>query len=163
MAAEIERRFMVSGEGWKPLASRVDYLRDGLIGRFGGGKVRVRQTADKAWLAVKGPRTGIRRQEYEYEIPIPDAAEMLRTLCTGPIVEKLRHHVPHAGHIWSVDVHLGELAGPTLAEIELSSEAERFRPPPWLGREVTHDPLFRKQALLARFASPPPAAERVDA
>lgn len=81
-------------------------FRDGLLARFGGGKGRVRQSDTTAWIIVKGPRTGIARSEFEYEIPIEEADQMLLTLCSGPPIEKIRHYVPFAGLVWSVDIHL---------------------------------------------------------
>jgi adenylate cyclase len=154
MAAEIERKFLVADDRWRASVIRSERLRDGLISRFGGGKVRVRLGEGRAWIAVKGPRRGISRSEYEYEIPIADAEEMLATLCTGPLLEKVRHCVPHAGLIWSVDVHRGALEGLIMAEVELSSEGVEVAIPEWIGREVTGDPQFKREALFARYAAP---------
>jgi CYTH domain-containing protein len=160
MAYEIERRFLVANEGWKSAATGSRHLRDGFIVRFGGGKVRVRIEQDKGWLTVKGPQAGIRRVEYEYEIPGADAEEMLRTICDGPFIEKTRFLVPHAGLTWEVDVHEGALAGLVLAEVELDHEGQHLVLPAWVGREVTGDPAYRKAALLeqaAAAASPGPS------
>lgn len=148
MAVEIERKFLVTSDDWRSSVTQVEYFRDGLVARFGGGKVRVRQAADRAWVTIKGPRVGIARSEFEYEIPLADADEMLRTLCQGPVIEKARHCVPYGDHIWAVDVHLGALEGLVFAEIELDSETESFQRPAWVGREVTDDPRFRKEALM---------------
>lgn len=150
MGLEIERKFLVDDDGWRAGVTQIEHLRDGLIARFGGGKVRVRLAEGRAWIAVKGPRQGIARSEFEYEIPVADAEEILHTLCEGGVIEKTRHCVQHAGHTWSVDVHAGELAGVVLAEIELKGPEELFSIPPWLGREVTDDPAFRKDALMNR-------------
>jgi adenylate cyclase len=160
MAAEIERKFLVAGQGWREGVVRSERLRDGLIARFGDGKVRVHQGEGRAWMAVKGPRFGFSRAEFEYEIPLADAEEMLATLCDGPIIDKLRHCVPHAGRIWSVDVHHGPLEGLVLAEVELPSVDAHVELPAWIGREVTGDPLFRRDALLARYAAPPAPGRR---
>ncbi|SDB21405.1 CYTH domain-containing protein [Belnapia rosea] len=111
MAYEIERKFLVANDGWRAAASGSSRLRDGLIARFGSGKVRVRLDGDRGLLTVKGPRVGLRRAEYEYEIPAVEAEEMLRTLADGPIVEKTRFRVPHGSLTWEVDVHEGILAG----------------------------------------------------
>lgn len=118
-------------------------LRDGLIARFGSGKVRVRLEQDKGWLTIKGPRAGIRRAEYE--IPGADAEEMLRTICDGPFIVKTRFLVPHAGLTWEVDVHEGALAGPVLAEVELDHEGQGLVLPAWIRCEVTSDrPIGRR-------------------
>jgi CYTH domain-containing protein len=150
MGVEIERKFLVVSDEWRLDVVKVEHLRDGLIARFGGGKVRVRQADGWASLALKGPRQNLARSEFEYEIPMDDAEVILRTLCDGRIIEKTRHCVHHAGHVWSVDVHHGILAGVILAEIELRAADERFALPQWVGREVTEDPAFRKGELLQR-------------
>lgn len=159
MAAEIERKFLVTSDEWRSGVTQVEHLRDGLIARFGGGKVRVRQAVDRAWVTIKGPRRGITRSEFEYEIPVADAEEILRTLCDGPIIEKARHCVPHAGRIWAVDVHHGALEGLVFVEVELQSESEPFVAPAWVGREISHDPRFRKEALIRQVLASEDAAE----
>src|SRR6516164_9381682 len=91
MTVEIERKFLLANADWKREVVESEHLRDGLIARFGDGKVRVRLTESNAWLTIKGPRKGISRPEFEYEIPRADAEHMLRTLCQGdPVLEKVR-------------------------------------------------------------------------
>jgi CYTH domain-containing protein len=152
MAAEIERRFLIANDGWRAGVTGVQHLHDGLITRFGGGKLRVRKAQDRAWITIKGARVGISRSEFEYEIPLADADEMLSTLCVGPVVQKTRHCVPYEGLTWSIDVHEGPLAGVVFAEVELLSADQAVPMPPWIGREITHDPAYKKQALFNRVA-----------
>jgi len=147
MPVEIERKFLVANDGWRSAISDSEKLRDGLVGEFEGYKVRVRLGENRASIAVKGPRFGSRRTEFEYEIPKADAVAMLNTVCGERCVEKTRHSVPHAGFIWAVDVYEGQLAGIVLAEIELSDEKQAFEKPDWLGTEITNDPRFHKRAL----------------
>jgi len=146
---EIERKFLVVNDTWKSAAIASRQLRDGLIARFDSGKVRVRLEQSKAWLTIKGPRTGYTRQEFEYQIPRADADGILRTLCSGPIIEKTRHIVPHHNLMWEVDVHEGVLQGLVLAEVELQYEGQELVLPSWIGREVTDDPRYRKSSLLS--------------
>ena len=149
MNLEIERKFLVVNDAWKHDAVKSEYLQDGLIARFGEGKVRVRLTESGASLTIKGPRNGITRQEFEYEIPRAHAAHMLQTLCKqDPILEKVRHTVPFGGLNWTIDVYMGPLAGVVFAEVELEHPNQNVELPPWVGEEVTHDPRFRKHALL---------------
>lgn len=108
---EVERKFLISGDGWRSHAVGARRLRDGLVALFDAGKVRVRVEEPRAWLTVKGPRNGLSRREFEYEIPLGEADAMLRNLCRGAEIRKTRHLVPHAGRIWEVDVHGGALAG----------------------------------------------------
>lgn len=148
MRLEIERKFLVTHEGWRSASSSVRRLKDGLVGRFERGKVRVRLDDERAWLTVKGPRTGIARPEFEYEIPQADAEAMLQQVCTGCLIEKDRYCVPYAGLTWEVDVFQGPLSGVVLAEVELGSEDEALDIPDWVGREVTGDLRFRQSTLL---------------
>ena len=157
MALEIERKFLLANDEWKRQVVRSERLRDGLIGRFGEGKVRVRLTETNAWLTIKGPREGISRPEFEYEIPRGDAERMLRTLCQGdPVLEKVRHTVPFGGLDWTIDVYVGPLSGVVLAEVELEHPNQRPQLPPWVGEEVTNDPRYEKGTLArrARVATP---------
>ncbi len=149
MAVEIERKFLLVDESWRAGVVASDRLCDGLIARFGGGKVRVRLGAETAWLTIKGPRSGISRLELEYEIPLADAQQML-ALCDGPHVDKIRHTVVYEGLRWSVDEHLGPLAGIVFAEVELLHPDQHVPLPPWVGVEVTHDPAYRKETLIRR-------------
>lgn len=150
MALEIERKFLITDGSWARDVIRREHIRDGVIARFGEGKVRVRLMDSRASLTIKGPRTGIGRPEFEVEIPSADA-EQLQALCQEPIVEKLRHTVPFDGLDWTIDVYVGPLAGIVLAEIELGHPDQLIRLPPWIGEEVTNNPRYRKGALVERF------------
>ncbi|WP_274379332.1 CYTH domain-containing protein [Teichococcus vastitatis] len=149
---EIERKFLLVSDDWKAGVVQTHVLKDGLLARFGEGKVRIRQTRDRAWITVKGPRTGISRAEFEYEIPLQEAEEIL-SLCELPHIEKVRHMVPYGGLIWAVDIHQGPLAGIEFAEVELEDPEQPVPLPPWAGDEVTHDPRYRKATLLERAAA----------
>ena len=90
MALEIERKFLLANDDWKREVIKREHHWDGLIARFGKGKVRIRLNENDAWLTIKGPRERLSRLEFEYEIPRADAEHMLRTLCQGdPILEKV--------------------------------------------------------------------------
>ena len=82
--------------------------------------VRVSLTADKSWLTIKRAKTPILRLEYEYPLPRTDAEEMLRDACLPGHIVKQRYRLPHAGHVWEIDVFEAENAGLVVAEIELS-------------------------------------------
>lgn len=137
MAREVERKFLVTDERWRADADRGTRMRQGYLGRAEGASVRVRQAGERAWLNIKGATLGVERQEYEYEIPLADAREMLETLCHEPLVEKTRYRVPVSGHFWEVDVFEGANAGLVVAEVELADPDERFEKPPWAGAEVS--------------------------
>lgn len=146
MALEIERKFLVVNDGWRP-AARVRHIEQGYLSSGGPVSVRVRLQDGVGTLTVKGERDGIARDEFEYAIPAADAAGMLHLVSMPPIVKK-RHDVIHGGKLWQVDVFEGRLAGLVLAEIELADEAEPFARPGWVGREVTDDRRYRNSALV---------------
>jgi CYTH domain-containing protein len=148
---EIERKFLVSNDDWRRLAVRSVRLRDGLIAVYKDRKVRVRIAGDDiATVAIKGPRIGIAQAEFEYEIPIADAERMLSTMCHDDTLEKERFFVEDAGGTWHVDVYSGILQGVVIAEIELKHESQDLILPPWIGKEVTGDPFFKKINMRAR-------------
>jgi adenylate cyclase len=144
MAIEIERKFLVLGDGWRTSAGV--RCRQGYLSHDKHRTVRVRIEKGVATLTVKGLSTGAVRAEYEYAIPVEDAEEML-ALCHGVMVDKTRHRFRHAGTPWVVDEFHGENAGLVVAEVELRREDESFARPDWLGPEVTHDPRFFNSSL----------------
>lgn len=146
MGLEIERKFLVQQALWAPNVVG-ERLIQGYIAANGQQlSVRVRIVAEQAWLNIKGRINDISRHEYEYEIPIKDAQELLMNFA-GNIVDKLRYKVEHKGHVWEVDEFLGENKGLLVAELELSSEGEQFAKPPWLGQEVSSDPRYLNTSL----------------
>ena len=149
MPLEIERRFLVHGDDWRGGWMHERFCQ-GHLTRDDAVTVRVRRAGARAFLTIKGAARGAVRQEFEYEIPVEHAEEMLDTLCHKPLVEKTRHHVPHAGRRWLVDEFAGDNAGLVLAEIELADPHERFAPPSWLGAEITDDPRYRNSFLARR-------------
>jgi adenylate cyclase len=138
MPVEIERKFLVTDDAWRRDVSRSEPMAQGYLAGppVSRCSVRVRIAGDNAWLNIKAAALGVERDEYEYAIPHADAERMLETLC-GERVEKIRHHVTVAGHLFEVDEFLGENLGLVVAEIELSHAEEPFERPSWLGREVT--------------------------
>src|SRR6516165_5074063 len=149
-AVEIERKFLVANNEWRQSAVRSVNIRDGLIAVYKDRKVRVRISGDIATIASKGPRTGIVRPEFEYEIPIADAERMLSTLCHDDTLEKQRFFVEDAGATWQVDVYGGILQGVVIAEIELKQESQELILPDWIGKEVTGDIFYKKVNMRAR-------------
>ena len=149
MGMEIERKFLVKGEGWREGARR-ERIRQGYLNRDPERAVRVRTKGERGYLTVKGMGRGVARAEFEYEIPVADADAMLDTLAVRPLIEKTRHHVVHAGKAWEVDEFEGENAGLVVAEVELASESEAFEAPSWLGEEVSHDARYFNQSLASR-------------
>src|SRR5262245_1754226 len=150
MSLEIERKFLVASEDWKTSITRSIRIRDGLVANNNGQKVRVRIADFTATIALKSRRRGMSRTEFEYPIPLADAEEILRVMCDGKVLEKVRHCVPCAGVIWNVDVYEGILSGIVLAEVELSSIDQKVEIPYWIGKEITEDPTYRKINMRAQ-------------
>jgi len=96
MAIEIERKFLVTGDAWRHLATHREHLRDGLIARTEDRKVRIRiyEVAQRATITVKAKNGGITDAEFEYDIPMADAAELLASHCGGDVLAKFRYFVP---------------------------------------------------------------------
>lgn len=149
MGIEIERKFLVSSEGWRQPAAAQTRFSQGYLSRDPARTVRVRQAGERGFLTIKGATTGATRAEFEYEIPLSDAQALL-ALCEGPLIDKIRHLCPHAGSVWEVDEFLGAHAGLVLAEIELQAEDQPFERPDWLGEEVTGDARYVNANLAAR-------------
>ena len=103
---------------------------------------------ERAFLTLKGATRGFVRSEYEYEIPVQDAREMLEEFCEKPLIEKVRYEVEFAGNTWEVDVFYGENEGLLMAEIELANEEQEFEKPVWLGREISEDPRYFNSSLV---------------
>ena len=139
MATEIERKFLVVGEGWRQ-GPGARFLQ-GYLNRDKHRTVRVRVAGNRAHLTIKGLTTGASRAEFEYAVPLADGEAML-TLCDGPIIEKVRYRTGYQGNSWEIDEFAGANSGLVVAEIELESENESFPKPPWLGPEVTSDPRY---------------------
>jgi adenylate cyclase len=144
MPLEIERKFLVAHDGWKKSVVRHSKIQDGLIASNNGNKARVRIADDKATIALKSRRMGMVRTEFEYEIPCADAEEILRTMCDGNVLNKIRHFVMHKNATWQVDVYDDILKGIVIAEIELTQPDQDLQIPDWVGAEVTDDPKYRK-------------------
>jgi len=148
MAREIERKFLVTGDGWRADAHGVPY-RQGYLGAGADASctVRARVAGTRAFLTVKGRAVDGARDEYEYPIPVADAEEMLERLCVGGRIEKFRHRVSFAGRVWEVDEFTGENAPLVVAEVELDRIDAEVVLPSWIGLEVTDDPRYTNAAL----------------
>ena len=166
MPLEIERKFLVTGDGWRQAAHAVvpmaqGYLNDLATVDSGAmrASVRVRIAGAEAFLNLKSRELGHTRQEFDYPIPVADARALL-ALCVGGAIDKRRHLVRHGGHLWEVDEFLGDNAGLVVAEIELADAHEAFARPDWLGVEVTDTPRYYNLALASRPYSQWSEAER---
>ncbi len=141
MGIEIERKFLVSGEDWKSLGTPILY-KQGYLNKSPERTVRVRIAGETAFLTIKGKGKGISRPEFEYQIPVEEADQLLNELCLHPLIEKFRWKIPFKGFLWEVDEFLGDNKGLILAEVELEDADVDPPLPNWIGKEVSHDPRY---------------------
>ena len=140
MAKEIERKFLVTDESYKSMATEIRTMMQAYLSTRPEATVRVRIADGCGFLTVKSKNRGAERDEWEYPIPVGDARIMLRRCARGSILQKRRYLVPFEGFTWEVDEFGGDHAGLVVAEVELPS-ADTVAPlPPFVGEEVTGDP-----------------------
>jgi len=144
MAIEIERKFLAQGDAWR--GAPAVYFCQGYLNRSKERTVRIRVAGEQGFLTIKGATSGASRVEFEYDIPIADAKQML-ALCDGPLIEKYRRKISYEGMVWEVDEFLGDNQGLVVAEIELESESQTFAKPDWVGDEVTQDARYYNSNL----------------
>ena len=148
MATEIERKFLLKDSSWKEVAGNGTHYSQGYLVASKHASVRVRIQGKHAFINIKSATIDITRQEFEYEIPLNEAAEMLETLCEKPLISKTRYHIKMEKHLWEIDVFDGDNAGLIVAEIELSDKDECFTKPDWLGIEVSDDERYYNVCLV---------------
>ncbi len=147
MAKEIERKFLVASEGWRSAADRGTRLLQAYVVTMDDRSARVRLMDDeRAKMAIKINDRSMTRDEFEYDIPVADAKDMM-SKAIGLVIEKTRYEVKHGGFVWEVDVYAGAHEGLVIAEVELSAEGDTPDLPNWLGAEVTGDPRYSNQSL----------------
>ena len=162
MATEIERKFLLAGDGWRASVARSERYVQGYLTRADRStacSVRVRIGGDAAWINIKSAIAGVERHEFEYAIPPADAQAMLDEFCAR-VIDKVRHHVVHCGRLFEIDEFFGDNAGLIVAELELESADAAFERPAWLGREVSDQARYYNLHLLEHPYSAWSAAER---
>lgn len=147
---EIERKFLVANDSWKTakcIGQRE--LKQAYLLRGTDRSVRIRVTDNMALFTIK-LGTGLTRSEFEYEIPIDEANEMIEE-AKLPCLHKTRFYIQNGNDTWELDVFHGALNGLLIAELELTEEAQFFEKPNWLGDEVTFDPAYLNSNLIDRL------------
>lgn len=137
MSVEIERKFLVDTTKLKDLPNGT-VIKQGYIPTENQVTVRVRLKGEKAFLTLKGKSEGISRTEFEYQVPMDEAEEMLGGFC-GDRIEKTRYEIAFGSHTWELDIFEGLNKGLVIAEIELQNENEQFDLPEWVTDEVSDD------------------------
>jgi len=145
---EIERKFLVKAH-FKPFAIEKQAISQGFLSTDPERTVRIRTAGQRGFITVKGPgnATGTTRFEWEKEIPLSEASQLLN-LCQASLIEKVRYRIPATETLFfEVDEFLGVNQGLVLAEIELPDEQTPFPIPHWLGEEVTGNPAYYNAVL----------------
>ncbi len=145
---EIERKFLVISDVFKSDVLRQNHIAQGYLSSVPERAVRVRIKGEKGYLTIKGKtnESGLSRFEWEKEIPVTEAKELLQ-LCEKGVIEKIRYEIQVGQHVFEVDEFYGENEGLIMAEVELQSESEIFEKPIWLGEEVTNDSRYYNSYL----------------
>ena len=148
MAQEIERKFLVLDDSFKHEAFSKSHIQQGYLCSERGRTVRVRIRDERAYLTIKGPSEngGLSRYEFEYEIPLEDARQMMQ-FCEPGIIDKTRWLVKSGKHTFEVDEFFGDNEGLVVAEVELSYEDEPYKKPHFIGKEVTGDRRYYNSQL----------------
>jgi len=146
MGIEIEHKFLVKNDSYRSMAVSESEIMQGFLSRIPERTVRVRVRGDKGFITIKGKGSGAAHPEFEYEVPLDDAKQML-SLCEPPVINKTRYIVMHDGNRWEIDEFHGELQGLVIAELEVVSEEYRFSLPPFVGLEVTGDRRYYNSQL----------------
>ncbi len=148
MAQEIERKFLVISDDFKKTAFKKMRIKQGFLSSVPERTVRIRIKEDNAYITVKGlsNKSGTTRYEWEKEIPVKEAEELLE-LCEPGIINKSRYLIKSGKHTFEVDEFYDENSGLIIAEIELNDEKEDFEKPDWLGKEVTGDIRYYNSQL----------------
>ena len=148
MGVEIERKFLLKNEAWRAVVSKKTAIKQGYLNSHKERTVRVRIYGNQGILTIKCKTQQMTRPEFEYEIPVTEALELIK-LCEQPIIEKTRFEVAINGKTWEIDEFYGQNKGLIVAEIELSSETETVVMPDWIGAEVTQDIRYYNSSLIA--------------
>lgn len=149
MAQEIERKFLVKNDTFKKASFKDTKIVQGFLSTVPERTVRIRIKGDKGFITVKGigNKSGTSRYEWEKEISVQDATDLLKISEPG-VIDKTRYNVKSEGHTFEVDEFYGDNEGLVVAEVELSSEDEAFQKPEWLGEEVTGEVKYYNSMLM---------------
>ncbi len=140
---EIERKFLVLNDDFKKEAFAKNEIAQGYISTNPERTVRIRVKGNDGFLTIKGVgnETGISRFEWEKQIEVEEARQLME-LCEKGTISKTRFEIEVGKHIYEVDEFYDDNQGLFIAEIELEHEDEVFEKPTWLGKEVTNDERY---------------------
>ncbi len=150
MPLEIEHKYIVNKSEWLKLKPENSLtIKQAYLSTDPEKTIRLRTLGNSAFITIKGKTTNAVRKEYEYEIPISEANEMIE-LFGENVIEKTRHYIHYQDHLWEVDEFFGLNDGLMIAEIELTSVDEIYTIPAWVAQNVTEDAKYYNSYLIKR-------------
>lgn len=149
MAIETEYKYLVKADLWQEVIPHKSVsVKQAYLLTDPEKTIRVRTMGDQAFITIKGKASGASRLEYEYEIPLKDAEELIGNFSSNRI-EKIRHYVVYDNKTWEVDEFQGANKGLIVAEIELETEDQDYTLPSWVGANVTADHKYANSNLVS--------------
>jgi len=150
MGVEIERKYLVNHKLWNEVKPSVgDEIKQAYLSHDPAKIIRVRTKGNQGFITIKSKSVGDTRQEFEYEIPLADALELMKSFCSH-FIEKVRYYITFENKLWEVDEFTGDNAGLIMAEVELESEEEVYSLPNWVTENVSADRRYANSNLTVR-------------
>lgn len=147
---EIERKFLIDHEKWALVEKpEPKHIVQAYLYSSPAKTIRVRTKGSKGFLTIKGATVGISRSEFEYEIPLDEAKQLINQFAEK-VIDKHRYEITVGKHLWEIDEFHGKLEGLILAEIELDSEDEIFEKPDWATEDVSLDVQYYNAKLIEK-------------
>lgn len=163
MALEVEYKFLVTTDMYRVIDQQLfpfkkaELFQGYLTQANSHNAIRVRMdtatdstntTKTVAGITIKGKGDGFARPEFEYDIPLEEAQQLLE-LCAGRVIDKTRYYYQTEHHVVEVDVFHGNLEGLIIAEIEVASIDTKLYLPDWLvgTKDVTTDYNYANASL----------------
>ena len=136
MNIEIERKFTVNKIPNKITNSFVIEQFYMLIDKDFVQRLRIFNDK-KAIISLKQNCSGLKRYEFEYEIPLVDARKII-SIGNFLSIKKIRHELIIDNIKWEVDQFLEKNKGLVIAEVELQNEDQKLNLPKWIEKDVTN-------------------------
>ena len=147
MGIEIERRFLVTNEDWRPQVILSEKFNQAYLNsNVDEWATRVRVIDEKkGYITLKSSLNGLINYEFEYSIPRKDALELIQL--SKYKITKTRYQLKINEKNWVVDSFGGSNSSLKIAEIELNSESEEIHIPAWCEQEITGIKSFSNASL----------------
>ena len=147
MPIETEHKYLINHELWQQIIpNKSVQIKQAYLLTEPNKTIRIRTAGNAGFITIKGKTIGASRPEFEYEIPIEEANQLIESFCSE-LIEKTRYYVVHENRTWEVDVFEGMNVGLIVAEIELDDEDEEYKKPNWVTRNVTDDRRYANSNL----------------